>query len=102
MVGAIEPRPKVWQARRLVSEHAFDKLRLIDCLFSEFTAACDTAEVIEEVVVSEGLKEVVLTLAWQRPLHVVVIVDEVHQEDRIVTVYEPQPARWSADFRRRR
>lgn len=101
-MGAIEPRPKAWQGRRLVSEHAFDKLRLIDCLFSEFSAACEAAEVIEETVVSDGLKEVVLTLAWRRPLHVVVIVDEVHQEDRVVTVYEPEPARWSTDFRRRR
>jgi hypothetical protein len=102
LVGAIKPRPKTWQARRVLSEHAFDKLRLIDCLFSEFSAACEAAEVIEETVVSEGLKELVLTLAWQRPLHVVIIVDEVHQEDRVVTVYEPEPARWSADFRRRR
>ena len=62
-MGAIEPRPKAWQGRRLVSEHAFDKLRLIDCLFSEFSAACEAAEVIEETVVSDGLKEVVLTLA---------------------------------------
>ena len=85
-----------------MSEHAFDKLRLIDCLFSGFSAACEAAEVIEKTVVWEGLKEVVLTLAWRRPLHVVVIVDEVHQEDRVVTVYEPEPARWSTDFRRRR
>ena len=84
-MGAIEPRPKAWQGRRLVSEHAFDKLRLIDCLFSEFSAACEAAEVIEETVVSDGLKEVVLTLAWRRPLHVVVIVDEVRQEDRVAT-----------------
>lgn len=28
---AVDPRPKVWLARRLISEHAFDKLRLIDC-----------------------------------------------------------------------
>ena len=84
MVGAIEPRPKAWQARRIVSEHAFDKLRLIDCLFSEFSAACEAAEVIEETAVSMGQKELVLTLAWQRPLHVVVIVDEVHQgRDRV-------------------
>ncbi len=101
-MGAIEPRRKAWLARRFVSEHAFDKLRLIDCLFSEFSEALEAAEVIEETVVSEGLKELVLILAWQRPLHVVVIVDEVHQEDRVVTVYEPEPARWSADFRRRR
>jgi len=102
MVGAVEPRSKAWQSRRLVSEHAFDKLRLIDCLFGEFSAACEDAEVIEETVVSDGLKEVVLTLAWKRPLHVVVIVDEVHQEDRVVTVYEPEPERWSTDFRTRR
>lgn len=78
-------------------------LRLIDCLFSEFSAACEVAEVIEETVVSGGLKELVVTLAWTAPgeLHVVVIVDEVQHEDRVVTVYEPELARWSADFRRR-
>lgn len=53
-MGTIERRPKTWQARRLMSEQAFDKLRIIDCLFSEFSAACDGAEVIEETVVSEG------------------------------------------------
>ena len=74
----------------------------IACSVSEFSATCEAAEVIEETVVSDGLKEVVLTLAWRRPLHVVVIVDEVQQEDRVVTVYEPEPARWSTDFRRRR
>ncbi|MGH9225753.1 MAG: hypothetical protein ACRD2W_18645 [Acidimicrobiales bacterium] len=47
---AIDPRRKVWLARRLIAEHAFDKLRLIDWLFSEFSAACDMAEVIEETV----------------------------------------------------
>ncbi|MBA3268446.1 MAG: hypothetical protein H0T70_09350 [Acidimicrobiia bacterium] len=96
------PRAKVWFERRLIAEHAFDKLRLIDCLFSEFSAACDAAEVIEETAVSGGVKELLLTVAWKRPLHVVVIVDEVRQEDRVVTVYEPDPSRWSSDYRRRR
>ncbi len=62
---------------QLVSEHAFDKLRLIDCLFGEFSAACEAAEVIQETVISEGLKKLVLTLSWKRPLHVVVIVDGI-------------------------
>lgn len=101
-MGAIEPRPEIWQARRLVSEHAFDKRRRIDCLFGEFSAACESAEVVEENVVSDGLRELVLTLAWKRPFPVVVIVDEVHQEDRVVTVCEPEPGRWSPDFRTRR
>ena len=42
-----------------MSEHAFDKLRLIDCLFREFSAGCESDEVIEENVVSDGLKELV-------------------------------------------
>ena len=101
-MGAVQPRSKVWQARRLVSEHAFDKLRLLDCLFSEFAAACEGAEVIEETVLADGVKELVLTLAWKRPLHLVVIVDNVRQEDRVVTVYEPDPALWSDGLRKRR
>jgi hypothetical protein len=48
------------------------------------------------------LKELVLVISWRRPLHVVVIVDVVRGEERIVTVYEPDPGRWSHDFRRRR
>jgi hypothetical protein len=48
------------------------------------------------------VKELVLIVDWQRPLHVVVVIDEIRHEERIVTVYEPDPARWSSDFRRRR
>jgi hypothetical protein len=36
------------------------------------------------------------------PLHVVVIVDDARAEERIVTIYEPDRNRWSADYRRRR
>ena len=88
---------------KLISEHAFDKLRLIDCTFAEFGAALEVAEVIEEHGLgSDGLKELLLTVEWQRPLHVVVVVDEVHEEERIVTIYEPDRARWSSDYRERR
>ena len=48
------------------------------------------------------LKELVMYLDWSRPLHVVVIVDDVHREERLVTVYEPAPDRWSENFRVRR
>ncbi|MFA5885379.1 MAG: hypothetical protein WDA60_16125 [Acidimicrobiia bacterium] len=42
------PRPKMWlHSRRLISEHAFDKLRSLDCTFAEFDAALVEAEVIE-------------------------------------------------------
>lgn len=97
------PRRKVWRHERLITEHAFDKLRLIDCGFTEFAANLDAAEVIEERLLAGGqLKEVVLLLEWTRPLHVVVVVDDRHQEERIVTLYEPNPERWVDGYRRRR
>lgn len=48
------------------------------------------------------MKELVLILDWSRPLHVVVVVDDIRGDERIVTVYEPDAHRWSADFRVRR
>jgi hypothetical protein len=33
---------------------------------------------------------------------VIVVEDDARDEDRVVTVYEPDPNRWSADYRRRR
>ena len=50
----------MWQHRKLISEHAFDKLRLIDCTFAEFDAAIAEAEVIEERDVATGVKELLL------------------------------------------
>jgi hypothetical protein len=41
----------------------------------------------------------VLLLDWSRSLHVVATVDDLREEARIVTVYEPDRDRWSADFR---
>jgi len=97
------PRPKIWRHPRLLSEHAFDKLRLLDCTFAEFDAALATAEVIEEHELEAGvLKELILAVEWVRPLHVVVVVDDTRGEERILTVYEPDPQRWTSGYRRRR
>ena len=99
------PRSKVWRYPKLLSEHAFDKLRLLDCTLAEFEAAIEDAEVIEETAIDMtigGLKELVLSVSWKRPLHVVVVIDDARAEERIVTVYEPDPDRWTSDYRRRR
>ncbi|HVA88349.1 MAG TPA: DUF4258 domain-containing protein [Chloroflexota bacterium] len=44
-----------------------------------------------------------LMLGWRgtRPLHVVAATDAAGGETIIVTVYEPDPAQWEADFRRK-
>jgi hypothetical protein len=101
MVGS--GRKKEWRYPKSISEHAFDKLLVIDCTLGELEAALDEAEVIEERRLDDGAsKELLLVLGWRRPLHVVVIVDEAGHEERIVTVYEPVAEQWSADYRRRR
>ena len=97
------PRPKVWEYPRLLSVHAYDKLWALDCTFGEFEAALEHAIVIEESrLAGSFLKELLLTVGWTHPLHVVVVVDPIREEERIVTVYQPNPGLWSPDYRRRR
>ena len=45
-----------------------------------------------------------LVLGWigSRPLHVVIASNLRENEDIVITVYEPEPAQWQPDFRRRR
>ena len=63
----------------------------------------EPAEVIEETVTGGGdFKELLLSLHWRQPLHVVVVVDEIHEEERLITVYQPTTEYWSDDFRVRR
>ncbi len=45
-----------------------------------------------------------LVLGWRhnRPIHVIVADDEKGGEAVVVTVYEPDPQLWDADFKRRK
>ncbi len=80
----------------LFTASAAASLRVVGILMEVFA-------VIEETALEVGVaKQLVLVAAWLRPLHVVVIVDEARQEDRILTIYEPYPEAWSSDYRRRR
>ena len=97
------PRPKVWRFQILVSEHAFDKLVALDVTYAELrNALSGYSEVIEEITVADGVKEVVLLVDWRNPLHVVVVIDRWRREERVVTLYGPDGDLWSRDFRRRR
>ena len=67
------PRPKQWTYPCVLTEHVFDKVRSLDMNLAEFEAVLTgTGEVIEESVLADGLKEVVLLIDWREPLHVVV------------------------------
>lgn len=45
-----------------------------------------------------------LILGWRgnRPLHVVIADNETDNETIVITVYEPDPNQWSANFRSRK
>ncbi len=45
-----------------------------------------------------------LVLGWleSRPIHVVIADDQASQEIIVITVYEPNPERWEADFETRK
>jgi hypothetical protein len=96
-------RPYVKRFSYLYRRHAFDKLREIDLPLAEFQGLFDGAEVIGEAEVGVLThKELVLLLQRTGPLDVAILVDEGRAEERIVTVYEPDPSEWTADYRRRR
>jgi hypothetical protein len=69
----------------------------------EFEQLINVGDVVEDAELGEGQpKELTLVIERRRPLHVAIVVGDTAKEERIVTVYEPDPARWSADFKRRR
>ena len=45
-----------------------------------------------------------LILGWRdgRPLHIVVATDSIQRRKIVITVYEPHPGQWEADFRRKK
>jgi hypothetical protein len=96
-------RPYAKRFRYKYRRHVFDKLRAIDLVLAEFQELLGRGEVIAEAEDNLAeLREIVLLVEWSRPLHVVVVVDPARQEERLVTVYEPDPSLWTADYRRRR
>lgn len=96
-------RPYANRFRYKYRRHVFDKLRSVDLVLAEFQQLPGRGEVIAEAEDSPAeLREIVLLVEWSRALHVVIVVDTARQEERLVTVYEPDPALWTADHRRRR
>lgn len=62
-----------------------------------------SAEIIEEYPHDKPYPSQ-LALGWLgiRPIHLVVAQNEKDEETIVITVYEPDPKRWDADFKRRK
>jgi len=94
-------RPHVKQFRYKYRRHVFDKLRALDLVLAEFPQVLGQDEVIAEAAdrASER-REIVRLVEWLRPPHAVIVIDSDREEERLVTVYEPDPGLWTADHRR--
>lgn len=69
----------------------------------EVRQALDSGEVIEAYPDDTPYpSRLLLGRAGPRHLHVVVAYDAGSGQTIVITVYEPDPARWGADLRRRR
>jgi hypothetical protein len=89
----------------LWSRHAIGKLALEDLSRQAVEAALCSSEVIEDYPVAHRpLPDCLLLghLSPAAPIHVVAAIDEPNDRLFIVTLYRPDPARWTHDSRTRR
>ncbi len=68
----------------------------------EIREALTDGEVIEEYAEEPLPGRLVLADVGGRPLHVVAAEDVDNDQTIVLTVYEPDPARWEADWKTRR
>ena len=90
-------------ARRFVFRvHALRRMLHRRISIAEVRHVLDTGEIIESYPDDTPYPSR-LVLGWigSRPLHVVAADNLEGAETVIITVYEPDPASWSRDFRRR-
>jgi hypothetical protein len=77
-----QPRRKQQRWPYLLTYHVFEKVRALDLALTEFEALLGSGEIIEETVLRPGeAKELLLIVEGTRPLHVVVIVEDMRREE---------------------
>jgi hypothetical protein len=89
----------------LWSRHAIERLVLHRVARMDVETALATCEIIEVYPDAHRPLPDCLVLAWLRmgePLHAVIAVDQPNDRIFVITVYRPDPARWSDDWKRRR
>ena len=87
------------------SRHAIERLVLHRAGRVDAETALAMCEIIEVYPDAHRPSPDCLVLAWLRvsePLHAVIAVDQLNSRIFAVTVYRPDPARWSDDWKRRR
>lgn len=87
------------------SRHAIERLVLHRAARVDVETALATCEIIEVYPDAHRPLPDCLVLTWLRlrePLHAVIAVDRLNDRIFVITVYRPDAARWSDDWKRRR
>jgi hypothetical protein len=89
-------------ARLVFRLHAVQRMARRGILIADVRVVLTAGEVIEDYPTDTPYPSR-LVLGWSggRPLHVVAADDDANQETIVITVYGPDPAQWSPDFKRR-
>ena len=89
--------------RRIIRGHVYDKCWQLDITWAEVKQLLDAGEMVEESTDDDGRPKRVLFLAgWNRPLHIVEVVDHEQELVVYVTIYEPDLDHWQPGYRERR
>ncbi len=86
-------------ARKEMDEEPLGRISVMELLY-----ALGSGEIIEEYPEDKPYPSVLILgqTAEHRPLHMVCAPVLAEQQLIIITTYEPDPARWEADFKRRK
>jgi len=90
-------------------ERLIFRVHAIKHMFERNISTDDVRQVLENGEMVEEYPEdkpfpskLILGRIGSRPLHVVVAHDKATNEKIVITVYEPEPTMWEADFKRRK
>ena len=83
--------------------HAIRRMFLRGISDEDVRSALETGETIQEYLEDQPYPSR-LVLGWRgsQPVHLVVADNTAEQETIVITVYQPDPAQWEPDFRRKR
>lgn len=89
--------------RIIVSDHAGKRMYERAIGYADVLHILSTGEIIEQYPDDLPYPSRLILGFWEsRALHIIVADDDDNRATIIVTVYEPDAARWQSDFRRRK
>lgn len=82
--------------------HAIERMLEHDITEVEVRDVLENGEIIEDAIDRFGMSKKLYLRFAERPLHVVIVVDDEAERIEVITAYEPDLDRWEPGFRTRK